>query len=73
MPGTRRDHTTNGVVLADNLGYALFAYGTSVPADGTAGYQKGCLYLDTDAAAGSILYCNEGTSASCDFDAVSVA
>lgn len=49
------------------------ARGTTKPADGAAGYAKGCLFIDTDASAGSILFCNEGTVASADFDAVSVA
>jgi len=52
---------------------AYLAKGTTVPTDGASGFAKGCLFIDTDASAGSILLCNEGTSASCDFDAISVA
>lgn len=51
----------------------LMASGKTVPADGTAGYQTGCLFQHTDGGAGTALYVNEGTSASCDFDAVTVA
>lgn len=51
----------------------LLASGKTVPADGTAGYQTGCLFQHTDGGAGTSLYCNEGTAASCDFDAVTVA
>ena len=51
----------------------LLASGTTVPADGTAGYQTGCLFQHTDGGAGTALYVNEGTVASCDFDAVTVA
>ena len=51
----------------------LIASGKTVPTDGTAGYQTGCLFQHTDGGAGTALYVNEGTSASCDFDAVSVA
>lgn len=47
----------------------LLMMGTSVPADGTSGYQKGCIYIKTDGGAGTTLYINEGTAASCDFNA----
>jgi hypothetical protein len=50
-----------------------FARGTTVPADGAAGYAKGCIFVDTNAAAGSIFFGNEGTVTSADFDAISVA
>lgn len=62
-----------GVWLEDDNGNAMYARGTSVPVDGTPGYAKGCMFIDLDASAGSILWCNEGTSDSCDFDAVTVA
>lgn len=52
---------------------AIIAWGTAVPSDATAGYRTGCLFIQTDGGAGTALYCNEGTLASCDFDAVSVA
>ena len=51
----------------------LLASGTTVPADGTSGYATGCLFQHTDGGAGTALYVNEGTYASCDFDAVTVA
>jgi hypothetical protein len=51
----------------------LLCYGTTVPTDGTAGYAKGCLFFHIDGSAGTMLYCNEGTSSSSDFDAVTVA
>jgi len=51
----------------------LQASGKTVPADGTPGYQTGCLFQHTDGGAGTALYVNEGTSTSCNFDAVSVA
>jgi hypothetical protein len=50
----------------------LLASGTSVPADGTAGYQTGCLYQKTDGGDGTALYVNEGTASSCNFNAVTV-
>lgn len=51
----------------------LIASGKTVPADGTAGYQTGCLFQHTDGGSGTALYVNEGTVASCNFDAVTVA
>jgi len=50
----------------------MLAYGTTVPSDGTAGYALGCLFIHTDGGVGTMLYCNEGTAGSCDFDAVTV-
>jgi hypothetical protein len=51
----------------------LQASGRTVPVDGTAGYQTGCLFQHVDGGAGTALYVNEGTVAACDFDAVTVA
>lgn len=50
-----------------------FAKGTTKPTDGATGYAKGCIFIDTDASAGSVIFCNEGTVTSADFDAISVA
>lgn len=50
-------------------GMALLASGTTVPTDTTAGFAKGCLFIKTDAGAGSRgMYENVGTTASCNFD-----
>lgn len=49
----------------------LLAYGTTVPADGTGstGYAKGCIFIHVDgASAGDLVFINEGTSSSADFD-----
>ena len=51
----------------------LFAHGTTVPVDGTAGYETGCLFQHTDGGDGTALYVNEGTVTACDFNAVTVA
>jgi hypothetical protein len=48
----------------------LLCYGTTKPTDGTAGYCVGCLFVHVDGSAGSVLYLNEGSVTSCDFDAV---
>ena len=47
----------------------LLASGDDVPADGTAGYQTGCLFQHTDGGVGTSLYVNEGSVTSCDFNA----
>ena len=62
------------VVLSDGNGDILIAYGDTVPTDATSGYAKGCLFIDTDVATGTTgLYCNKGTSTSCQFTAVTQA
>lgn len=43
--------------------------GTSVPADGTAGFAKGCVFWKTNGGIGSTMYVNEGSNTSCDFNA----
>lgn len=45
-------------------------YGTTVPTDGAAGYLTGCIFIHTDGGAGTAVYINEGTTASCDFNAI---
>lgn len=53
---------------------ALKVIGTTVPADTTAGYHKGCFFIDNDVAAGtSNTYVNVGTDASCNFDLITDA
>jgi hypothetical protein len=49
----------------------LTASGATVPTDGAAGYQPGAIFQHTDGASGAVLYVNDGTVASCDFNAVS--
>lgn len=46
----------------------LFAAGTTVPSDGTAGYAPSCIFLDENAAQGAQFYINEGSATSCDFN-----
>jgi hypothetical protein len=66
-------HTADGVIVRVPGVGILDAYGTTVPADGSAGYATGCIFRHTDGTAGTALYCNEGTDTSCNFDAVTVA
>ena len=48
----------------------LFAAGTTVPTDAAAGYAPGCIFQDTDASADAVLFVNQGTATSCNFDAL---
>lgn len=58
------------VLIRDNSDKILLATGTTVPSDSTAGYAKGCIFIDTDVGAGSQgLYINVGTTTACNFDA----
>ena len=62
--------TATGIIVnVPGLGI-LFSHGIAKPADASAGYAKGCIFTDTT---GGVLYYNEGTVLSCDFDAVTVA
>jgi hypothetical protein len=51
----------------------LDAWGITVPTDGEAGFAIGCTYKHIDGGDGTALYVNEGTLASCDFNAITVA
>jgi len=54
-------------------GYIL-AYGATVPADATAGYAPGCLFIHIDGTGyNTVLYCNVGSVTDCDFNVVTVA
>ena len=57
-------------VLAERGRGITLDWGTSVPADATPGYAPGCIFIDIDATAGLQLFVNEGTFASCDFNAL---
>lgn len=50
-------------------GPKVMARGATVPTDATAGYAPGCIFIQTDGGAATTLYINEGTLASCDFNA----
>mgnify|MGYP001566209265 CR=1 FL=1 len=66
------DTTEVTVITKHPLG-VLFAVGTTVPTDTEAGYVKGCLFIDGNASAGSILWLNEGDASSCDFNVLESA
>lgn len=50
----------------------LFDHGTTVPTDGVSDYAPGCIFQKTDGSADACLYINQGTLASCNFDALDV-
>ena len=57
-----------GEMAVNERGYIVFACGDTAPTDGTAGFEVGCIFVDTNAADGSTILVNEGTAASCDFN-----
>jgi len=66
VAGTTADIT---VLERDNSGNISRATGLDVPVDTTAGYAKGCVFIDTNVAAGTGgRYTNVGTTVSCNFD-----
>jgi hypothetical protein len=70
-PGTTATKLLN---IADSTygSLCILCYGTlSHPTDTSSGYAIGCIHIHTDgAAAGDVVYINEGTAASSNFDAV---
>lgn len=51
-------------------GKPIMVTGPTVPADGTAGYLPGCIFLkNASNGIGSTMYVNEGSVTSCDFNA----
>ena len=65
--------TTNQPVMRLDNDTIFFALGTTVPSDAATGYATGCIFIHTDGGNGTALYVNEGTSASADFNAITVA
>ncbi len=57
-------------LMFDDAKMCTKAFGSTVPSDATAGYATGCRFIHTDGGAGTSVYVNEGTSSSCDFNAV---
>lgn len=71
MPGVldkRHSIQQLGETVVNQRGYIVFGDGDTVPTDTTAGYEVGCIWIDTNGADGSVIYVNEGTAASCDFN-----
>lgn len=63
--------TEEQVLMEERVsGDKLYVRGKTVPTDATAGYAKGCIFVDIDAAAGNVFWINEGSATSCDFNEV---
>lgn len=64
---------TREELATPNVGKHI-AWGSAKPADGSAGYAPGCLFMNLGLTNQSdALYCNIGSYASCDFNLVTVA
>lgn len=46
----------------------LFAAGTTVPADGSSGYARGCYFAHLDGGDNTSAYINEGDQSAADFN-----
>lgn len=55
------------VTRKDSAGKVREAQGTTVPADGEAGFAVGCRFTKTDGGVSTTFYINEGTTSSCLF------
>lgn len=62
------DTTAVTVVARDSAGFVSEAKGLTTPS-AESGYAVGCIFVDTNAAAGLIFLVNEGTTGSCTFSA----
>jgi hypothetical protein len=59
---------TINVKMRDDAGDILLATGTTVPSGSSAGFAKGCIFIDTNVAAGTTgFYTNNGTNLLCNF------
>src|SRR3990167_6249134 len=58
------------VFTSDATGNVTRASGATVPTDADKGYATGCIFSQTDGVVGSVIYINEGTAASADFNAI---
>ena len=58
------------VYARDKNGKKLAVSGPTVPTATTAGYAIGCIFQQSDGVSGTTFYINEGTVASCTFNAI---
>lgn len=71
-PIQKTSTTWEYIVLRDTNNDVLIMQGTTVPTDGTTGYAKGCLFIDTDVVTWiDWVYKNVWTNTSCIFTLVS--
>lgn len=62
--------TTTPQTLRKSADGILLAYGKAVPADGDGGYAPGCIFIDTNGTASNVLYTNDGTATSANFNSI---
>ena len=66
--------STETILLRDANLDKVIVQGTTVPADTTTWYAKGCIFIDTDVASWTgWVYLNKGTKTSCVFSLVTQA
>jgi len=70
---TNADGNAEDVALEDIAGNIFLSKGATKPTDTQAGYAKGALFFDTDASATAVLYVNEGSATSADFNVINPA
>lgn len=59
---------TVNVKMRDEVGDVLICTGTTKPTNGSSGYAKGCIFIDTNVETGTTgFYTNDGTNTSCSF------
>ena len=56
--------------LRKNVDGVLESYGSQIPIDGAAGYLPGCIFIKTSGSGDNVLYINEGSSTSADFNSI---
>lgn len=54
----------------DKDGKVLLCTGSTVPTDASSGFAKGAIFIDTDASGKNVMYVNEGSTTSSDFNAL---
>ncbi len=70
---TNVDGNLEDVALTDRNGDIFLSKGLTFPSDGKAGYAKGAMFMDTDASATSVMYLNEGSNTSTNFNVINPA
>lgn len=51
-----------GTIIEDVFGFIVFASLKAAPTASAAGYQKGCIFINSAGSVGSLVYANTGTT-----------
>ncbi len=62
--------TSTPQTLRKNVDGILESFGTQIPIDGSAGYLPGCIFIKTSGSGDNVLYTNEGSATSADFNSI---